>query len=204
MIIIGGIVGGIFTPTEAGAVALVYVLAIGTLVYRTLTPASVVRVLRESLVVLGSVMFTVAAAALVGYVLALVQAAERIGGFFGAVSSSPWVFLLLINLVLLLLGCVMEVTAILVLMTPILVPILPRFGVDPVHFGVVMALNLTIGLLTPPVGLAMYVTCAIGRVSVARYARAAWPFLAALILLLLMITYLPDLVLVLPRLLMRG
>ncbi len=204
VIIIGGIVGGIFTPTEAGAVALVYVLLIGALVYRTLTPGSILKVLRESLVVLGSVMFTVAAAALVGYVLALVQAAERIGGFFAAISSSPWVFLLLINLVLLLLGCVMEVTAILVLMTPILVPILPRFGVDPVHFGVVMALNLTIGLLTPPVGLAMYVTCAIGRVSVARYARAAWPFLAALVLLLFMITYLPDLVLMLPRLLMRG
>ena len=98
----------------------------------------------------------------------------------------------------------MEVTAILVLMTPILVPVLPKFGIDPVHFGVVMALNLTIGLLTPPVGLAMYVTCAIGNVGIEDYTRACWPFLLVLVALLALITAAPDLVLWLPRMVMRG
>ncbi len=112
--------------------------------------------------------------------------------------------MLLVNLLLLVLGCVMEVTAVLVLMTPILVPVLPHFRVDPVHFGGVMALNLTIGLLTPPVGLAMYVTCSIGGVKMEEYARACWPFLAVLLLLLVMISALPNVVLWLPRIVMRG
>jgi C4-dicarboxylate transporter DctM subunit len=203
VIVIGGIVGGVFTPTEAGAVAVAYVLVIGGLVYRTLDRHGILRACRESIVVLGSVMFIIAAASLIQYVLGLVQAAEQIGALLKSISSSQWVFLLLANLLLLVLGCVMEVTAILVLMTPILVPVLPHFGVDPVHFGVVIALNLTIGLLTPPVGLAMYVTCSIGGVKMEEYTRACWPFLAVLILLLVMLSALPDLVLWLPRLVMR-
>lgn len=203
-IIVGGIIGGVFTPTEAGAVAVAYVLFIGCVVYRTLTLERILRACRESIAVLGSVMFIVAAAALIGYVLALLQAPDRIGEFFASISSNPAVFLVLVNLLLLILGCVMEVTAILVLMTPILVPVLPRFGIDPVHFGVVMALNLTIGLLTPPVGLAMYVTCAIGNVSIEKYTRACWPFLLVLVALLALVTAVPDLVLWLPRIVMRG
>ncbi len=203
-IIMGGIVGGIFTPTEAGAVAVAYVLFIGTVVYKTLNLERIHRAFRETIVVLGCVMFIIAAAALIGYILALLQAPDRIGAFFAGISSRPAVFLVLVNVLLLVLGCLMEVTAILVLMTPILVPILPKFGIDPVHFGVVMALNLTIGLLTPPVGLAMYVTCAIGKVSIERYTRACWPFLLVLVILLVLITAVPDLVLWLPRLVMRG
>jgi tripartite ATP-independent transporter DctM subunit len=203
-IVIGGIVGGIFTPTEAGAIAVAYVLFIGGVVYRTLNLERILRACRESIVVLGSVMFIIAAAALIGYVLALLQAPDRIGEFFAGISSSPAVFLVLVNILLLVLGCVMEVTAILVLMTPILVPVLPKFGIDPVHFGVVMALNLTIGLLTPPVGLAMYVTCAIGNVGIEDYTRACWPFLLVLVALLALITAAPDLVLWLPRMVMRG
>ena len=148
-------------------------------------------------------MFMIATAGIAQYILALLQAAEHVGAFFFAISGNAIVFLLLINILLLALGCVMEVTAVLVLMTPILVPILPKFGIDPVHFGVVMALNLTIGLLTPPVGLAMYVTCAIGKTSIEDYTRACWPFLAALIGLLAIITLFPDLVMIGPRLFMR-
>lgn len=200
--IVGGIVGGIFTPSEAGAVAVAYVLVIGTFVYRTLTLDRLRKACRESVVVLGATMLMIATAGIAQYLLALLQAADAVGAFFQAISSNPLIFLLLVNLLLLVLGCVMEVTAVLVLMTPILVPILPQFGVDPVHFGVVMALNLAIGLLTPPVGLAMYVTCAIGKVSIEEYSRACWPFLAALGVLLAAVTAFPSLVLALPHLLM--
>jgi C4-dicarboxylate transporter DctM subunit len=201
-IIIGGIVGGIFTPSEAGAIAVAYVLVIGIFIYRTLTPERLLRACRESVVVLGATMLMISTAGIAQYLLALLQAADAVGAFFQGISSNPLVFLLLVNLLLLLLGCVLEVTAILVLMTPIMVPILPQFGVDPVHFGVVMALNLAIGLLTPPVGLAMYVTCAIGKVSIEEYTRACWPFLAALTLLLAAVSAFPSIVLALPRLLM--
>ena len=200
--IIGGIVGGIFTPSEAGAIAVAYVLLIGIFVYRTLTPERLLRACRNSVSVLGSTMLLIATAGIAQYLLALLQAADLVGAFFLAISANAIVFLLLVNVLLLILGCVMEVTAILVLMTPILVPILPKFGVDPVHFGVVMALNLAIGLLTPPVGLAMYVTCAIGKVSIEQYARACWPFLVALALLLLAVIMVPNLVLFLPRVFM--
>jgi C4-dicarboxylate transporter DctM subunit len=202
VVIIGGIVGGIFTPSEAGAIAVAYVLVIGILVYRTLTPARLMKASRESVIVLGATMLMIATAGIAQYLLALLQAADAVGTFFQAISTHPLVFLLLVNVLLLVLGCVMEVTAILVLLTPILVPILPKFGIDPVHFGVVMALNLAIGLLTPPVGLAMYVTCAIGQVSIERYARACLPFLIALGVLLVAVTVFPSLVLALPRLLM--
>jgi C4-dicarboxylate transporter DctM subunit len=201
-IIIGGIVGGVFTPSEAGAIAVAYVLVIGVFVYRTLTPERLMRASRESVVVLGATMLMIATAGIAQYLLALLQAADAVGAFFQAISSHALVFLLLVNILLLVLGCVMEVTAILVLLTPILVPILPKFGIDPVHFGVIMALNLAIGLLTPPVGLAMYVTCAIGRVSIEQYARACLPFLIALALLLVAVAAFPPLVLALPNLLM--
>jgi TRAP-type C4-dicarboxylate transport system permease large subunit len=157
---------------------------------------------RESIMVLGATMLMIATAGIAQYLLALLQAADVVGAFFQGISTHALVFLLLVNLLLLVLGCVMEVTAILVLMTPILVPILPKFGIDPVHFGVVMALNLAIGLLTPPVGLAMYVTCAIGKVSIEAYSRACWPFLVALGVLLAAVSAFPPLVLALPRLLM--
>jgi C4-dicarboxylate transporter DctM subunit len=199
VIIIGGIVGGIFTATEAGAVAAAYVLFIGAVIYRTLDFRKLYEAFIECIVILGSVMLTIAAAAIIHYILALVQAADQVGTFFASLSDNPLMFLLAVNLLLLGLGCVVEVTAVLVLMTPVLVPALSQFGIDPVHFGLVMALNLTIGLLTPPVGLAMYVTCAIGDVSIEQYARACWPFLAALLALLVLVAVVPELTLWLPR-----
>ncbi len=202
VIIIGGIVGGIFTPSEAGAIAVAYVLFIGIFIYHTLTPARLLKACQESVIVLGATMLTIATAGIAQYLLALLQAADVVGAFFQSISSNSMIFLLFVNLLLLVLGTMMEVTAVLVLMTPILVPILPKFGIDPVHFGVVMALNLAIGLLTPPVGLAMYVTCAIGKVSIEEYSRACWPFLVALIILLTVVTAFPSIVLALPRFLM--
>lgn len=200
VLVIGGIVGGVFTPTEAGAVAVAYVLLIGTVFYRTLAIGRIVHAMRESIVVLGTVMLTIAGAGILQFVLALMQAGQLVSEFFTLLGGGAWSFLLLVNLMLLALGCVLEVTAVLVLLTPILVPTLAQFGIDPIHFGVVMALNLAIGLLTPPVGLGMFVTCAIGNVSVEQYARAAWPMLLALFALLVLINLAPGLTLWLPDL----
>ena len=202
VIIIGGIVGGVFTATEAGSVAVAYVLILGTFVYRTLNLQRLHQAFIDCIVILGSVMLTIAAAGIIHYILALIQAAVQIGDFFAGLSANPLVFLLAVNMLLLALGCVLEVTAVLVLMTPILVPVLSQFGIDPVHFGLVMALNLTIGLLTPPVGLAMYVTCAIGEVSIEQYTRACWPFLLALLTLLVLVAVVPEITLWLPQTIM--
>jgi C4-dicarboxylate transporter DctM subunit len=181
-------------------VAVVYVLLIGTLVYRSLSPQKILVAFRQSVVILGSVMLIMAAAGLVQFILALMQAGQLLSDFFVQLTDSRLVFLLLINLLLLVLGAVLEVTAVLVLMTPILVPVLTVYGIDPVHFGVVMVVNLAIGLLTPPVGLAMYVTCTIGSVRLEDYARAAWPFLLALFSLLLLLILASPITLWLPNL----
>lgn len=198
VIIMGGIIGGVFTPTEAGAVAVLYVLFIGLFVYRTLTAEKIYRSLRDSVVILGAVMLIMSAAGLAQFILALLQAGDRLAAALVALSGNPTIFLLLIGLFLLLLGMVLEVTAVLILLTPILVPALAQYGIDPVHFGVFMVVNLTIGLLTPPVGLSMFVTCAIGGVRVEDYTRAVMPFLTALIVLLALIGLLPQISLWLP------
>ncbi|HEX6979722.1 MAG TPA: TRAP transporter large permease [Alphaproteobacteria bacterium] len=201
--IVGGIRWGVFTPTEAGAIATAYVLLIGTLVYRTLGIEQIMKACHETVIVLGSVMLLIATASLIHYILALYQAADRVAALVTEFSSSSLVFLLLANLLVLILGCVMEVTAVLVLLTPILVPILPQFGIDPVHFGIVLCVNLTIGLITPPVGLAMFVTCSIGQISVEAFTRTVWPFLLALGGLLVVLILVPDLSLWLPHVLMN-
>ena len=200
VIIMGGIMGGVFTPTEAGAVAVLYVLAIGTLIYRTLDAGTIYAAIVEAVVILGSVMLILAAAGLVQFVFAMMQAGQILGSFFERLSENPLIVLFLISILLLVLGAVLEVTAVLVLMTPILVPVVISYGIDPVHFGVLMAMNLTIGLLTPPVGLSMYVTCAIAQVSVADYTRACLPFLAALLGLVALIALVPGIALWLPGL----
>jgi tripartite ATP-independent transporter DctM subunit len=201
--IIGGIRFGVFTPTEAGAVAVAYVLLTGAFVHRTLGWSKILKASRETISVLGSVMLLIAMAAIIQYVLALYQASDHLGRLMTGLSTSPLAFLLITNAVLLVLGSLMEATAVLILMTPILVPLLPKFGIDPVHYGMVLCMNMTLGLLTPPVGLAMFVTCAIARISVEQFFRAAWPFFAALILLLLAMILFPWISLWIPHSMVR-
>lgn len=201
--IIGGIRFGVFTPTEAGAVAVVYVLLTGVFVHRTLGWAEILKASRETVSILGSVMLLIAMATIVQYVLALYQASDHLGRYMASLSTSPMMFLLITNMALLFLGSLMEATAVLVLMTPILVPLLPRFGIDPVHYGMVLCLNMTIGLLTPPVGLAMFVTCAIAKITVEDFFRAAWPFFVTLVVLLLLLIAFPQISLWIPHAMMK-
>jgi tripartite ATP-independent transporter DctM subunit len=196
--IIGGIRWGVFTPTEAGAVAVVYVLLIGFFVHRTLSVGQIIKASRETVQVLGAVMLLIAMATIVNYILALFQVSDRLAAAMVVLSSNPVLFLILTNLLIIFLGSIIEDTAVLILMTPILVPLLGQFGIDPVHFGMVICLNLTIGLVAPPVGLAMFVTCSIGQISIEQFMRAAWPFLLALVLLLLVVILFPSISLWLP------
>jgi tripartite ATP-independent transporter DctM subunit len=197
--IIGGIRWGVFTPTEAGAIAVVYVLLTGLLFHRTLTAGQILKSFRETIVILGSVMLLIAMAAIAHYLLALLGASDQLGALMKQLSSNPVIFLIMTNILVILLGSIIEDTAVLILMTPIFVPMLASYGIDPVHFGMILCLNLTIGLLAPPVGLAMFVTCSIGKISVERFVRAGWPFLLSLLLLLLALILFPSLSLWLPR-----
>jgi len=176
------------------------VLLIGVFVYRTLTLQAIYRAMRDCVIVLGAVMLVMATAGLAQFILALMQAGNKLAVSLIGFSAEPVVFLALVGCFLLLIGMVLEVTAVLILVTPILVPALAQYGIDPVQFGVFLVLALTIGLLTPPVGLSMFVTCAIGKVRVEQYTREVLPFLAFLIALLIAIATVPKLSLWLPEL----
>jgi C4-dicarboxylate transporter DctM subunit len=200
LIILGGIVGGVFTPTEAGAVAAVYCLFISTCVYRDLKWSEVPSLLLSTGVMTAAVMLIVSAASLIGWILARERVPDLLIESFTHWTSSRIVFLACINIFLLLLGFFFEPVSLLILITPVIMPLVQTFGVDPVHFGVMMCLNLTLALIHPPIGMNMFIVCAIGRVSVREYTREIIPFLVVLMLALICVIYIPELVLYLPRL----
>jgi tripartite ATP-independent transporter DctM subunit len=204
VLIMGGILGGFFTPTEAAVVAVAYAIAIGALVYRELTLRHFARILWETIEQTVRVMFIIAAAGMFGWLLVYIRAAEEVVTLLTTVTSSPAVILLIFNGVLLVLGCFMEGIAIMLLTVPIFMPVLGRFGIDPVHFGVVMTLNLMIGLLTPPVGMVLYAVSTVAEVSVTKLARELLPFIVVLVAVLGLITYIPGLVTWLPNLVMGA
>jgi len=197
-IIMGGILGGIFTPTEAAVAAAIYALVIGAAVYREISWAQFVHMLWDTVDQTVRVMFIIAAAGLFGWLLIYLRAPEAIVRSMTAISDRPWVILLIINAVLLVLGCFMEGIAIMLLTIPIFMPVLHRYGISPTHFGVVMTLNLMIGLLTPPVGMVLYAISTIGNVRIVDLIRELWPFIIAITVVLFLITYIPSLVLWLP------
>ncbi len=202
-IILVGILGGIVTPTEAAVVAAVYALFVGLVVYREIKVRDIPAILREGLLNTAVISFILAAAAPFAWVLAWEQAPQKTAQLFLSISTNPTVILLLINVLLLIMGCLLEGNAILIILAPVLVPLVVQLGVDPIHFGVIMVINLMIGTLTPPVGVNMFVTCAIAKITVTEFIKEAWVFIVALVLLLLFVTYVPELSMALPRLLMR-
>jgi C4-dicarboxylate transporter DctM subunit len=203
VIILGGILSGVFTPTEAGAVAVVYALAVSMLVYRSLGPTQLPKILLETAMQTGVIMLVIAVAAPFSWLLAREQVGPAVVELLAVFADNPWLFLLLLNLALLVLGMFLDATALLIILVPVLAPAFVALGLDPVHMGVVVVLNLMIGLLTPPFGLLMYVVCSLLKVSIADFVRAVWPFLVALLLTLLTVTFVPALVLFLPEMLMR-
>lgn len=199
VIIMGGIFGGIFTPTEAAAVAAAYSLLLGLVIYRTLAPRNLPAIFREAVNISAVVGFIVACASLFGWVLAREQVPQQIAALFLAFSREPWVLLLIINVLLLALGCFMEGMAIMILMVPVLLPVTAAVGIDPVHFGVVVVMNLMIGILTPPFGVALFTVAKVANIPFALLARAILPFIPLLIVVQIIVTFWPDLVLYLPR-----
>lgn len=203
VIILGGILAGVFTPTEAGAVAVVYALLLTMVFYRTVRIAAIPKILLETGVQAGVIMLVIAAAAPFSWLLAREQVGQAVVQLLGHVGENKILFLLLLNVTLLVLGMFLDATAILIIVVPVLVPVFAALGLDPVHMGVMVVMNLMIGLVTPPFGLIMYVVCDILKVTITEFTRELWPFLIALAAILLTITYVPELVLFLPKLAMR-
>ncbi|MCF3933241.1 TRAP transporter large permease [Acuticoccus sp. M5D2P5] len=200
VIIIGGMWTGAFTPTEAAAIAAVYALIISLLVYREMTLERFWIVLKETMRETAIILIIIAAAALYAWLLVFSQIPQELVALVDGWSLDPYLLLLLINIFLLVIGLFMETNAAITIFTPMLLPLAVSVGIDPVHFGVVMVLNLMIGLLTPPVGMVLFAVAKVGDVSINRAVAALAPFYLPLILALLIVTYVPQISLLLPSL----
>jgi tripartite ATP-independent transporter DctM subunit len=200
VILIGGIWSGIFTPTEAAAVAVLYSLFLGMVLYRELSWQSLLKVLREALDDTCVILFIIAAASVYGWLLARYQIPSGIAEKILSITTDPWIILLLINGFLLIVGCFLESLAAINILTPILLPLVMKVGIDPLHFGLIMVLNLMIGLLTPPVGMVLYAVQRVADISFARLQRSLLVFFIPLLAVLLLITLYPPLVTWLPSL----
>ena len=203
-IVLGSIITGFATPTEAAVVAVVYAFILGVFVYRQISWSALPEIFTNVAITSAAVMVTVAAAQLFGWITAAEGLGNAIGAWLTSLTSNHYVILLVINVILLILGMFMEPIPIMLLTVPILFPVVTKLGIDPVHFGVVVTLNLMIGCLTPPVGLNLFLASAISGVPVMRVARAATPFIIVLLVVLALITYIPQLVLWLPHLTQAG
>lgn len=203
VILIVGIRFGVFTPSEAGAFAVVYAFIIGKFVYRELDQKSMRTVLKDTVEDNGVIMLIIAAASILGYAITFARIPQTTVNTLLGITENPVIIMLIVLLFLLLAGMVMESTVNTILLTPILLPVVTSIGVDPVHFGVIMMTIVTMGGMTPPVGVTMYTVCSLTGVSVADYIKSATPFLLAVIVLIALMTIFPQIVMFLPELLMR-
>jgi C4-dicarboxylate transporter DctM subunit len=200
VIILGGIYGGVFTPTEAAAVAVAYGFFVGVFIYKDLKPADVYKVLAHSALTSATVMVIVGTATVFGRVLAIEGIPVKLANEIVALTSDPIMILLLINVLFLIVGCFMETLAAIIILTPILLPVVLKVGVDPVHFGILMIVNLAIGMVTPPMGINLFVGSRVGNAQLEGVIRGAMPFLLSMIVVLLVLTYVPQITLWLPNL----
>jgi len=199
IIILGGILGGIFTPTEAGAVAVLYAFLLGFFVLKTLKLSDLPELMLNTISTTSMVFLIFCTAmvfvALLTFLKVPVLLTQVVTGF----SSSPVVFLILVNIMLLIIGCVMEVGVAIIILVPVLTPVAMAFGIDQLHFAVIVVVNLCVGLITPPLGVVLFVACGVSNVSMEEITKAIWPFLVALLAILLLITYCPAITLMVPH-----
>ena len=200
LIILGGILGGVFTAIEAGAVACLWAFFVTMFIYRDYRWRDLPVLIHRTLRTVAMVMTLIAMAASVGYIMALMQVPAHVTAAFLTISHDKYVILMLVNVMLLVLGCLMDMAPSILICTPILLPVMQNFGVNPVHFGMIMMLNLGIGLCHPPVGSILFVGCAVGKVTMEQVMRQIWPFYAVMFGVLMMVTYIPDLSLWMVRL----
>lgn len=201
VIILGGIFAGIFTATEAAAVAVVYGFIVAVFYYKELKVRDIPKILVDSAVTTGFVGLLLGLASVFGWVLTTEQAPARLANLILSLSGSQWVFLLLVNILFLIGGCFLNATALLIILVPILLPMAERFGVDLVHFGIMIIANLGVGYVTPPVGVCLYVACGISKQPLSEVIKPLLPYLVVMVFMLIFVTYIPWLSLVIPTLL---
>jgi tripartite ATP-independent transporter DctM subunit len=199
VLLIGGMTAGVFTATEGAIAACVWALFLGLVWFRSLNWKMLIKVTMDTIETTAVVLLIVAAASIFGWMLTVTRTTEMIGAWVLSFTTDPWMFLLLANLLMLFVGCFLEPTAAITILVPILLPIVQQLGIDPVHFGLVMVLNLMIGLLHPPMGLVLFVLARVARLSIERTTMAILPWLIPLLVSLALITYLPAISLWLPR-----
>ncbi|MBB3916055.1 MULTISPECIES: TRAP transporter large permease [Rhizobium] len=199
VILIGGMTMGWFTPTEAAVAAVLWSLFLGLVRYRTMTFSTLAKASFDTIETTASVLFIVTAASVFAWLLTVSQAAQLLSDAILSITDNKWVFLILVNLLMLFVGCFLDTIAAITILVPILLPIVARFGIDPVQFGLIMTLNLMIGLLHPPLGMVLFVLSRVAKLSVERTTMAILPWLVPLFLALILITFVPSISLWLPQ-----
>jgi tripartite ATP-independent transporter DctM subunit len=202
IIVVGGVLSGFFTATESAAIAVVYAFIITFFVYREIPVKQIIPILRKALRTIAMVLSLIATASMFGWMLAFLKVPTIITNGLLSISDNKVVLLLLINLMCLILGCIMDMGPLILIVTPILLPVGVKLGMDPVHFGAMLVFNLAIGLCTPPVGAALFAGCSIGKIKIEKVSTACLPFYFAMVVTLLLITFVPPLVMTVPNLLM--
>jgi tripartite ATP-independent transporter DctM subunit len=192
VVILGGIYGGIFTPTEASVVAVFYALIVGFFIYRELTLKALIPVLKKSVISSAVIMFIIATAGLFSFLISRAGIPEALGSWLTEVLKSPGWFLLGVNVALFIIGMFIETSASIIILAPILVPIAIQFGIDPVHFGLIMVVNLALGMITPPFGVNLFAACAVARISLDKIIPPLLGFVGVIIACLMLISYVPD------------
>ena len=193
VIILGGIYGGVFTPTEASAVAVFYALIVGLVIYREIKLADLYTILRKSVMSSAVIMFIIANAGLFAFLITRAGVPDAIGHWLQDVLKSPAYFLLGVNAALFIIGMFIETSAAIIVLAPILAPVAVHFGIDPVHFGLIMVVNLALGMITPPFGVNLFAACTVARISLDRMIKDLLPFVGVILVCLMIITYVPGL-----------
>ena len=199
LIIMGGILSGIFTPTEAGAIAALYSFLLSAVIFHTVKIRDIPELLRKTAKVTAPVLFIIATSKILSWVFAVLRMQYELGEFLNSYVHSPFIFLIIVNILLLFMGTFMDAGASVIMMAPILAPIAIQYGINPVQFGLIMCINLTIGNATPPMGICLFIGSSIGKVQLSKVSKKILPFLIAEVIVLLMVTYIPDITLLLPR-----
>jgi tripartite ATP-independent transporter DctM subunit len=199
VLLIGGMTTGVFTPTEGAIAACVWALILGLVWYRTLSWRMLAKVSMDTIETTATVLFIVAAASIFGWLLTATRVTDFVAAWVLGFTHSPWMFLLLANVLMLFVGCFLEPTAAILILVPVLMPVVVQLGIDPVHFGLVMVLNLMIGLLHPPMGMVLFVLARVAGLSVEKTTMAILPWLVPLLISLVLITYVPQISLWLPH-----
>jgi tripartite ATP-independent transporter DctM subunit len=202
-ILVGGILSGIFTPTEAAGAAAIYAIFVALFIYREISIKGLFRVFIDSSLVVGAIFFIIGAAAVLSWLFTWLNIPQSLAAILQSSVSETWMLLLLVNLFLLCVGCFLEANAGLIFTAPLLYPMMTQVGVDPVHFGVILVMNLMIGLITPPIGLNMYIVTKIANINALQFLKGILPFGFILIVVLLLITFVPKLSLLIPSLIFR-